>query len=140
VNALLKKLLLVALIASSAPVVFGEPPKAAPAKPVPAQSVFVMPTSYRDGRDPFFPNSIRPYESNPTSKHTVDTTTFTVRGLSVEGGHSMVIINNHTFGVGDSGDVLASTGRVHLHVIEIRSDAVVIEVNGNRRELSTALK
>jgi hypothetical protein len=140
VNALLKKLLVVALVASSAPAVLGEPPKGAPAKPVPAQSVFVIPTSSRDGRDPFFPNSIRPYESNPTSKHTVDTTTFTIRGVSIENGHSMVIINNHTFGIGDSGDVLTPTGRVHLHVIEIRSDAVVIEVNGNRRELSTTIK
>lgn len=139
-NALLKKILVVALAVSNAPTVFGDPPKTAPAKPAPARSVFVMPTSPRDGRDPFFPESIRPYEVNPVAKHTVDTATFTVRGLSVEGGQAMAIINNHTFGVGDSGDVLTPTGRVHLHVLEIRPNAVIIEVNGNRRELSTILK
>lgn len=128
------------LAAASGPAVFGDQPKTAPAKPVPAHSVFVMPSGPRDGRDPFFPESTRPYEGNPVAKHAVDESNFTVRGRSFVGGQSMVIINNHTFGLGDSGDVLTSTGRVHLHLVEIRPNSVVIEVNGNKREIPIDIK
>ena len=52
----------------------------------------------------------------------------------------MVIINNHTFALGDEGDVQTTSGRVHIRLAEIRATSVVIEVNGSRRELSTAIK
>jgi hypothetical protein len=139
VNALLKKSLMVAL-AASAPAVFGDSPKPAPAKPVPARSVFVMPASVRDGRDPFFPESARPYEDAMAAKRTVDATAFSVKGISTEHGRSMVIINNHTFAVGDEGDVLTTSGRMHIRLAEIRPGVAVIEVNGVRRELSTVNK
>jgi hypothetical protein len=140
VNALLKKSLIVALAAASVPAVFGEPAKVAPPKPVPAKSVFVMPASARDGRDPFFPDSTRPYEENKPANSALDENSFSVKGLSVQNGHAMVIINNHTFAVGDEGDVLTSAGRVHLHLIDIRPNAVVIEVNGSRREINIGMK
>lgn len=139
-NALLKKLLTVVLAAAGVPAVFGEPPKAAPSKPVPAHSVFVIPASARDGRDPFFPESLRPYEEAVSSKSPLGANAFSVKGLSVEHGHAMVIINNHTFAVGDEGDVLAAGKRVHIRLAEIRADVVVIEVNGTRRELTVGTK
>lgn len=139
-NALFKKSLIAALAAASASSIFGDTPKAVPAKPVAARSVFAMPASVRDGRDPFFPESARPYEDAVASKRTVDSTAFSVKGLSVEHGHSMVIINNHTFAVGDEGDVMTATGRVHIRLAEIRTGVVVIEVNGSRRELSVGTK
>ena len=139
-NALLKTSLIVALATAGAPAVFGDQPKAVPAKPAPARSVFVMPTSAREGRDPFYPESARPYEDNPAAKHTITENSFSVKGLSVENGHPMVIINNHTFAIGDEGDVLTTAGRVHIHLSEIRPNAVVIEVNGLRRELPIGLK
>ena len=137
-NALLKKSLIVTLAAAGAPAVFGEPPKAAPDKPAPARSQFVMPANVREGRDPFFPESTRVYEDNPASKHPLDETSFAIKGISVQHGRTMVIINNHTFGLGDQdeGEVLTITGRVHIRLVEIRANAVVIEVNGSRRELS----
>ena len=137
-NALLKKLLIVTLTAAGVPSVFGEPPKAAPDKPAPARSVFVIPVNVREGRDPFFPESTRVYEDNPASKHPLDETSFVIKGMSVEHGRTMVIINNHTFGLGDQdeGEVLTATGRVHIRLAEIRANSVVIEVNGSRRELS----
>ena len=139
-NPLLKKILVVSLALAGGPVVFGEPPKAPAAKPVPVRSVFVMPANVREGRDPFFPESIHPYADAEQAKRPVDVNTFSVKGLSIEHGHSMVIINNHTFAVGDEGDVLTAGGRVHLRCLEIQTGAVVIEVNGARRELNIGAK
>ena len=137
-NTLLRKSLIVALAAVGAPAVLGQPSKAA-ANPAP-RSVFVMPTGPREGRDPFFPESSRPYEeatpAKPTQVPMADL--FTVKGMSIENGHAMVIINNHTFAVGDEDDVLTQGGRVHLRLIEIRDGIVEIEANGTRRELNIA--
>jgi hypothetical protein len=136
-----KKILVLALAAAVAPVVWGDPPKTAPIKPAPVHSAFTMPGSPRDGRDPFFPESTRPYEeAMATTAHPTFENAFAVKGLSYEHGHAMVIINNHTFALGDEGDVLTSSGRVHIRLSEIRANSVVIEVNGNHRELSTAIK
>jgi len=120
--------------------VFGETPKAAPAKPVPALSVFVMPASVREGRDPFYPESARPYEAAVAANRTVEVNAFTIKGLSIQGGRSMAIINNHTFAVGDEGNVRTATGEVHIRCVEIRPGTVVIEVNGTRRDISVAAK
>lgn len=139
-NLLLKISLLLALIAAGMPSVYGDPAKAAPLKPEPVRSVFVMPASTRDGRDPFFPESSRPYEDAMATKNTPETSALVVKGISFEHGHAMVIINNHTFAVGDEGDVLTAGKRVHIRLVEIRASVVVIEVNGTRRELTVAAK
>lgn len=118
----------------------GEPPKAATAKPAPVRSVFAMPASARDGRDPFFPESTRPYEVAAVAKNSLDATAFSVKGLSIERGHALVIINNHTFAIGDEGDVTTASGRAHIRLAEIRTNVVVIEVNGSKRELSIGNK
>jgi len=131
---------MVALVAAGAPAVFGGPPTAAPAKPVPVRSEFVMPASPQEGRDPFFPESTRPYESAMVVKRTVEVNAFSVKGISIENGHPMAIINNHTFAVGDEGDVLTPTGRVHLRCTDIRAGTVEIEVNGVKRELNIVTK
>ena len=132
---------MVVLATAGAPAAWGSsPPAAAPAKPAPARSVFVMPAGPQQGRDPFFPESTRPYEEIMASKHTVEPLTFTVNGLSVEGGQPMVIINNQTFAVGDEGDVRTGGKQVHIRLVEIRDGIAVIEVNGTRRELSTTIK
>jgi hypothetical protein len=140
VKALLKISLVVTLAAVGVPAAFGDAPKAAPAKLVIPASVFVMPTSPRDGRDPFYPESSRPYEENKPASSAVEANSFAVKGLSVEHGRPMVIINNHTFAVGDEGDVLTTAGRVHIRLAQIQANVAVIEVNGLRRELPIALK
>ncbi len=142
-NAFLKKSLLVALAAAGVSLGFGQPPKAAPPKPVPAHSVysvFVMPASPREGRDPFFPESPRPYEESVSATNRADAGALLIKGLSYEHGHAMVIINNHTFAVGDEGDVISAGSHVHLRLIEIGAHAAVVEINGLRREISTETK
>jgi hypothetical protein len=93
-------------------------------------SVFVIPTNPHDGRDPFFPESVRAAESMMASTHTVEITSLKVPGISGTPGHLFAIINNHTFGVGEEGDVKTAGGPVHLRCVEILNDAVMVEING----------
>jgi hypothetical protein len=140
VNALLKKILLLALAGACVPAVWGDNAKPAAPKPAPVRSMFVMPASIHDGRDPFFPESSRPYEDAVASKRSVDATVFVIKGLSIVRGRAMVIINNHTFSLGDEGDVMTTSGRVHIKLAEIRPGVAVVEVNGAKREISIATK
>jgi len=130
---------MLALVAAAAPAIPAQPAKPAPVKPAAPHSAFILPTSPREGRDPFFPESTRPFEE-AAPQSTTPAKAIAVKGLSWEGGRAMVIINNHTFAVGDEGDVLTTGGRVHLRLIEIHKDNVVVEVNGLRRELTTNSK
>ena len=129
-----KQGLLIALAATNA-AALGQPAKNPADKPVAVHSTFVMPSNPQEGRDPFYPESIRPY-ANAAASHVMPITTLVIRGFSGTPENRMVIINNHTFGVGDEGDVLTSSGRVHVHCLEINADSVVIEANNQRRELS----
>ena len=99
-------------------------------------SVFVLPTSVRDGRDPFFPESVRAVENAMASAHTVEITSLKVPGVSGTPGHLFAIINNHTFGVGEEGDVKTASGPVHLRCVEIQNNAVMVEINGQLHRLN----
>jgi hypothetical protein len=125
--------LLVLLAAGAA--AFGQATNSSTNQPAQIQSTFVMPTNPHEGRDPFFPESSRPYQS-AIATHVAEVTTLTIKGFSGAGENRMVIINNHTFGVGDEGDVLTPSGRVHVRCLAINPDGVVIEANSQRRELS----
>ena len=100
------------------------------------RSDFVMPSNPKEGRDPFFPDSTRPYATAAASNPKVaDVTSLKLLGFSGEVPHRFVIINNHTFAAGDEGDVTTPNGRIHLRCIEVRTNSVLIEVGGQRREL-----
>lgn len=114
------------------------PLRAAPAAPVtsgePLQSVFVQPSNPKEGCDPFFPKSTRPYvvvsKGGPA-----DISSLVVRGISKVNGKTFVIINNHTFGVGDYGSVLTPQGSLYIHCVEIGENNVIVEANGQRQSL-----
>jgi hypothetical protein len=101
------------------------------------RSGFVLPANPKEGRDPFFPTSTRPYE-DAVSKNPVagDLTALVLKGFSGTPDHRLAIINNHTFGVGDEGDVLTPHSRIHIRLVEVRTNSVVIESGGQRHELS----
>jgi|SRR5579862_7273185 len=100
------------------------------------RSIFILPTNPREGRDPFFPDSTRPYKFAATANPgAADVTSLVIKGFSGSMDHRFVIINNHTFAAGDEGDVVTHGGRIHLSCIEIKTNSVVIEVGGQRHEL-----
>ena len=113
------------------------PVAAAPAAPeVAPRSVFVMPMNPQEGRDPFFPNSIRPYENAPAAKKSIgDISSLVLKGISGPPDHRLAIINNRTLGVGDEQDLTTPQGRIHIRCVEIKSNSVVIESGGLNHEL-----
>ena len=121
---------------------FADTPKAAAAKApiviVAPHSTFIQPTTQAEGRDPFYPESTRVFDSAPVATqqaHVEAPTSLTVKGVSVVNGHTYVILNNHTFGIGDEGDVISGSTHVHVHCLEIRPGTVIVEINGARHEI-----
>jgi hypothetical protein len=115
------------------------PLSAAPAAPAPvvaSHSTFIIPTSAKEGRDPFYPESSRPYTLPTEHSQRVEMSALTLKGFSGSPEHRLAIINNHTFAVGDEGDVATSIGHLHLRCIEIKTRSVVIEADGHRFELT----
>jgi hypothetical protein len=99
-----------------------------------ALSVFVQPTNPKEGCDPFFPKSSRPYIVRPDGTKP-ELSELMVKGISIVNGKKFVIINNHTFGVNDFGSVITPKGQVYIHVVEINADTVIVESNGQRQTL-----
>ena len=111
------------------------PPKAAkpePVEPETPQSLFTIPTNPKDGRDPFFPNSTRSAPVIATGPKTnASPVSLVVNGISTD----FVILNGRTFGRGETAEVPMGNGRTRVTCVEIKLDSVVVEVNGERREL-----
>jgi hypothetical protein len=100
------------------------------------RSNFNIPANPKEGCDPFFPGSLRPYEiAVVPGAHTSDLTTLRLNGISGSPDRRLAIINNVTFGVGDEAEVHTSQGRIRIHCIEITGNTVVIESDGQRQEL-----
>ena len=113
-------------------------PVAQPAAPeVVLHSVFVVPTNPKDGRDPFFPNSTRLYETiSAAQPHIGDVSSLILKGISGPPDRRLAIINNHTFGVGDEANLVTPQGPIHIRCLEIKASSVVIESGGQRHELN----
>ena len=129
---------LVAAVLPAAAKDTNEPPATVPST---LRSVFNQPASPKDGRDPFFPSSMRLFASAvvPASK-SKDLSALVIRGKSGPLDHPLVIINDVTFAEGDDRDVIIHDGRIHIHCIQIIGDLVVIEANGQRHQLRFELK
>lgn len=109
---------------------------AAPTTLTVPRSVFTQPATPLAGRDPFFPESTRPYESGIVAARSLAPATVTVKGYSVVGGRPVVIINNRSFMAGDESDVQSNGARAHVRCLEIRPGMVIVEVNGARQQLN----
>lgn len=97
----------------------------------PILSVFTQPGAPSEGRDPFFPNSMRPYEEQMAKRqHPVELTSLQIKGFSEIAGQRYVIINNHTFAAGDEGDVITPDGRIHIRCLSVGQDSVLVESGG----------
>ena len=66
-------------------------------------SVFNVPTSASEGRDPFFPASTRVFATSETQTRGPALTDLTLKSILGTSPHVFAIINNHTFATGDDG-------------------------------------
>jgi hypothetical protein len=102
--------------------------------PVP-KSVFVVPTQRGEGTDPFFPKSTGMPAPTPKVSTTSVFSELVLKGFSGTTQQRLAIINNHTFAAGEETDLHIGSGRVHVRCLEVRTDSVVIEIDGERREM-----
>jgi hypothetical protein len=117
-------------------------PQERPAKQETPQSVFIIPNSPNEGRDPFYPQSTRRYSASPgaVAPNASDSPLVVTDSLalkSIVGG--LAIINNHSFAPGEEGDVIDSDGqRQHIRLLEIKSKtkSVVVKIGGQSVELT----
>ncbi len=108
------------------------------AEPQIPQSVFVIPSEQKQGKDPFYPSSVRPYVNAAGKKPTIGQpppVNLVLKGISGTGPHRLCIINNQTFEAGEDGEVSIAAGRIKVRCVEIKADSVIIEINGERQEL-----
>ena len=108
--------------------------------PAPAtESVFILPTKPEEGKDPFFPRSLRPYSSCAvikTNQPAVDVAVdLRLQGISGSLEHRLAIINAHTMEVGEEGEITTPSGRIRVRCLEIKDDSVVVQAGGGRRVL-----
>jgi hypothetical protein len=140
---LLKQLSAAWLVATVAqlPLLNATPPAAAavPAKPEIKQSVFIMPVNPKEGRDPFFPNSMRVYRDIPVKQDGgIAIGSLKLSGMSGSGTSLIATINNHNFAVGEEAEITTTQGRVRLRCIAInpQTRSVTIQVSsGQMQEL-----
>lgn len=127
--------------------------QAAPAKPAASasatnaapvaipESVFVIPTKPDEGRDPFFPDSTRVYQTSQpkVTKAPVAPVSLVLNGLTLGTRHErLAMVNGHTFAEGEEADVNTPNGKCRVHCVKIGDGSVLVEVNGERRELHMA--
>ncbi len=100
------------------------------------QSVFVIPASSKEGRDPFFPNSALAQQALTKPKdNPMDLSAFVLNGLT-SAPRRTAMINGRTFEPGEEGEIKLPAGsRVLIKCLDIKADSAIIQVNGQRREL-----
>jgi hypothetical protein len=116
---------------------------ALPVQPEVPKSLFVIPSSPRAGKDPFFPNSLRPYGPSlvsPDLKTNVPPAAAVVElhlnGISGTADRRFAIINNRTFGANEEGVVPTSSGPpARIRCLEIKADSALVQIGGERRLL-----
>jgi hypothetical protein len=102
------------------------------------RSAFVVPTNPREGRDPFFPNSTLLWgaaSKSPKQTLAPEASLLVLQGLSGTAGRKLAIISNRTLAEGEETEVNTPGGRIRFRCVEIKSDSVIIEAGGERREL-----
>jgi hypothetical protein len=113
---------------------------AAPLQVESAKSVFVVPHTPTQGKDPFFPLSTRLFSTavitqQQTNKVVSVPIDLQLRGISGPSDHRLAIINTSTFETGEERDLRTRAGRVRVRCVEISEDSVVVQTGGERRVL-----
>jgi hypothetical protein len=93
------------------------------------------------GKDPFFPTSTRlrvrpPVQvTDPASVHAGVLDSFVLKGLAVLNQRKLAIINNYTVETGEEFTVKVSGKVFKVKCVEIKTNSVIINVNGSSKEL-----
>jgi hypothetical protein len=117
------------------------PPNITASSNVVQKSVFTVPASKKDGCDPFFPGSTRlwgtPVSAQPSAVKSKPTGVdcLVLKGLSGVPTNPLAMINGRTMSRGEDAEVPTDCGRILVHCVDITTNAAVIEVAGERREL-----
>ena len=100
------------------------------------QSVFLIPATPKEGRNPFFPRSTATLPPPIKKESLVDSSSLHLTGITSP-PRATAMINNKTFEKGEEGEVkLASGNKLLIRCEQIKEDSVVILINGSqRREL-----
>jgi len=112
---------------------------AAPA--VSFKSEFIVPRKVSEGRDPFFPESNRPFITESIVKTTSTVSTpdveFVLKGIAGTAEQPLAIINTTTFTSGEANEVIIKSQRFKIRCVEINVTAgtALIEYGGSRRQL-----
>ena len=119
---------------------FVQPPFIEPAIP---QSAFKQPKKLAEGRNPFFPQSIRHIGIEATTKTNpivTPTVELALMGISGTSEQPLAIINNQTFSTGEERDVMTRAGKTRIRCVEINmaEGTVSVQVGGQSRELRLA--
>jgi hypothetical protein len=108
---------------------------AAASATAPPQSVFIVPTSPTQGRNPFFPRSTLNGPAAQSKPELVDASAVVLNGLTSP-PRATAMINGRTFEPGESGQIKLPNGaRVLVRCLEIRTNAVVAIIGAQRYEL-----
>jgi hypothetical protein len=121
------------VITAAGPLPLCGAPTAQPAKLEIKPSVFDIPSNASQGRDPFFPASMRVFTSVPQSQMQAPALTeLTLKSILGTPPHVYAIINNHTFASGDDEDVMTKSGqRLHIYCVNINPNAGTATVEAN---------
>ena len=101
-------------------------------------SVFVVPQTPKDGKDPFFPASTRPYVNlQPIvkgQKPQVIEVPLTLTGIIPS---KLAMVNGRTFSEGEEGEVVVNGTRKKIRCVKVKQESAIVELlpEGERREL-----
>ncbi len=113
---------------------------AAPVQPEIPKSVFLIPATPQEGKDPFFPRSMRLFASRVSVIKTnlqasAPSVELRLNGISGTPDHPLAIINNQTFETNEEAEVPANTGRARIRCLQIKPDSVLVQIGSQQRAL-----
>jgi len=117
-----------------------EKTNAAPEEAVAQKSVFE--DDLKNGKDPFFPKSMRRGEKSPAINAQVvaPVVQLALKGISGPANRRFALINNQPLAVGETAYVRIATGQVKVRCVEIRESSVIVSVEGDPEQKELRLR
>ncbi len=95
----------------------------------------------KEVKDPFFPLSTRSPHLTPqaTNEVAINASFFKLKGLAGSGESALALINNRTLAAGETSTVTTPSGKIKIHLLEIKKISVIIRVEGQFEPLEVYL-